>query len=114
MVNQLGKFSPVIAELTKPLRELLSKKSTWLCGPSKDEAFQKIKLELASPPVLTWYAPSADTRIAADASSYGLGAVLLQMQKGEWKPVAYASRSLTETVTRYAQIERGLGHNMGM
>ena len=28
MVNQLGKFSPVMAELTKPLRELLSKKST--------------------------------------------------------------------------------------
>ena len=71
MVNQLGKFSPVMAELTKPLRELLSKISTWLWGPSQDEAFRKIKSELASPPVLTWYGPSADTRIAADASSYG-------------------------------------------
>ena len=106
MVNQLGKFSPVMAELTKPLRELLSKKSTWLWGPSQDEAFQKIKSELASPPVLTWYDPTAETRIAADASSYGLGAVLLQKQRGEWKPAAYASRSLTETETRYAQIEK--------
>ena len=106
MVNQLGKFSPVMAELIKPLRQLLSKKSTWLWGPSQDEAFRKVKSELASPPVLTWYDPSADTRIAADASAYGLGAVLLQKQRGEWKPATYASRSLTETETRYAQIEK--------
>ena len=106
MDNQLGKFSPVMAELTKPLRELLSKKSSWLWGPSQAEAFRKIKLKLASPPVLTWYDPSADTRIAVDASSYGLGAVLLQTQRGKWKPAAYASRSLTETETRYAQIDK--------
>ena len=30
MVNQLGKFSPNIAELSKPLRKLLSAKKAWL------------------------------------------------------------------------------------
>ena len=30
MVNQLGKFSPNIAELSKPLQELLSAKKVWL------------------------------------------------------------------------------------
>ncbi len=106
MVKQLGKLSPVMAELTKPLRELLSKKSTWLWGPRQDEAFRKIKSELASAPVLTWYNPTAETRIAADASPNGLGAVLLQKQRREWKPAAYASISLAETETRYAQIEK--------
>ena len=106
MVNQLGKFSPVMAELTKPLRELLSKKSTWLWGPSQDEAFQNIKSELASPPILAWYDPAANTKISADAWAYGLGAVLLQQQNGEWKPVANASRSLTETETCHAQTEK--------
>ena len=96
MVNQFGKFSPVMAELTKPLSELLSKKSTWLWGPSQDEAFRKIKSEVASTLVLTWYDPSADTRIAADASSYGLGAVLLQKQRGEWKPASYMPPDQTD------------------
>ena len=106
MVNQLGKFSPNIAELTKPMRELLSKKSTWLWGPNQDDAFQKVKSELASPPVLAWYDSSRDTKISADASSYGIGAVLMQHIEGQWKPIAYASRSMTNTETRYAQIEK--------
>jgi transposase InsO family protein len=107
MVNQLGKFTSDIAELSKPLRELLSKKSTWLWGPSQVSAFQKLKTALTTPTVLAWYNPAADTKLSADASAYGLGAVLLQKSiDGEWKPVAYASRSMTETEMRYAQIEK--------
>ena len=32
MVNQMGKFSPNIAEIGKPLRKLLSMKRAWLWG----------------------------------------------------------------------------------
>ena len=49
--------------------------------------------------------PSAPTKISADASAYGLGAVLLQ-KFDTWKPVAFASRSMSETERRYAQIEK--------
>ena len=106
MVNQLGKFSPNLAELTQPLHELLSKSSTWTWGPHQSKAFTLVKEELSKPTTLALYNPEAPTKISADASSYGLGAVLLQQANGDWRPVAYASRSMSETERRYAQIEK--------
>jgi len=47
MVNRLGKFTSKLAELTQPLRQLLSKKSAWLWGPDQDLAFANVKKELA-------------------------------------------------------------------
>jgi transposase InsO family protein len=108
MVNQLGKFSAKLATLSQPLRELLSNKKAWLWGPAQDSAFNSIKSELANAPTLAPYSLLAPTTISADASAYGLGAVLLQQQPSSdhWKPVAFASRSLTETEKRYSQIEK--------
>ena len=102
MVNQLSKFSPFIATVTKPLRELLSTKKSWSWGHFQDQA----KSELTKPTVLALYDPAAKTKICADASSYGLGAVLLQQHSQQWRSVAYASRAMTETEQRYSQIER--------
>ena len=106
MVNQLGKFSSKIAEIGQPLRELMSKTKAWIWGPAQEEAFLQLKEELIKPTILTLYNPKSKTKISADSSLYGLGTVLLQEQSGKWKPVAYASRSMSETERRYAQIEK--------
>ena len=81
MTNQMNRFSPNLAQLSQPLRELLSTKRTWIWGPAQQEAFEKLKAEIATPTVLAHYDVLADTRISADASSHGLGAVLLQLHK---------------------------------
>lgn len=107
LANYLAKFIPHLASLTTPLKALLSEKNEWTWGHSQIQAFQQLKEELSSHKVLPQYSPTADTRVAADASSYGLGAVLMQKQKDDkWKPITYISRSLTETERRYAQIEK--------
>ena len=61
---------------------------------------------MARPTTLVLYDQDAPTKITADASAYGLGAVLLQQQDTVWKPVAYASKSMTGTERRYSQIEK--------
>ena len=106
MVNQLGKFTPKLADLTKPLQELLSKSRTWTWGAVQEQAFISVKEELSKPTTLSHYDLGAPTKISADASSNGLGAVLLQKLETHWKPIAYASRSMSETECRYAQIEK--------
>lgn len=107
MVNYVGKFSPNIAELTGPIRDLLKADNMWTWGPAQQTAFAKVKEELSSSAVLAPYSTDKPTRVSADASSYGLGGVLSQLQaSGEWRPVAFISRSMTETERRYAQIEK--------
>ena len=53
-------------------------------------------------PVLRYYEPSLDVTIQCDGSQSGLDAAIFQ----NGKPIEYASRSLTDTETQYAQIEK--------
>lgn len=92
--------------MTQPLRELLDKNRVWQWDTAQKEAFSLVKSKLSKPTIFTFYDPNAATKVSADASSYGLGAVLLQENESGWNPVAYASHSMTETERRYAQVEK--------
>ena len=66
-----------------------------------------MKQVITSTPVLALYDAARPTMVSADSSSYGLGTVLQQQQPdGSWRPVFYASRSLTDVERRYAQVEK--------
>ncbi|CAC5419062.1 unnamed protein product [Mytilus coruscus] len=106
MVNQLNKFSYKATELTKPLRELLKTHNALHWGKAQETAFTEIKNELASSGTLGHYDQNKDTVVSADASSFGLGAVIRQKHGEILKPVAYSSRSMTDTEHRNAQIQK--------
>ena len=73
----------------------------------QEKAFQDVKTSLSSKPILALYDSNKITTVAADASAYGLGAVLLQKQSThKWKLVAYISRAMILTEQRYPQIEK--------
>ena len=104
MCNYVSKFIPGYSEITAIIRELLRDNTEWFWDKQHDCAFNELKKCISSPPVLAYYNPKLPVTISADASQNGLGCVCLQ----EGKPIAYASRSLTETEKRYAQIEKEL------
>ena len=106
MINQLAKFLPNLAKITKPLRELLVKSNDWTWGPLQIESFTQLKSLVTSLPVLVHFDINRATVVSADASSYSIGSVLLQKVDGKLHPVAFASRALTPTEQRYAQIEK--------
>ena len=107
MVNQMAKFIPNLANLNEPLRQLLKKKNMWKWDKAQQQSFEGIKNELTSATNLAHYDPSRPTVISSDASNFGLGAVLLQLQEdGTGKLVYYASKSFSETEKRYAVIEK--------
>ena len=80
LVNQLWKFSSQIAELIQRVRELLYSNRAWIFGPDQEKSFSEIKQELTKSAVLALHNPQAETKVSADASSFGLGAVLLQQK----------------------------------
>jgi hypothetical protein len=107
MVNQLGKFIPHLATLNAPLRDLLCKDTAWYWGPSQEKSFSEVKSALTSAPILATYDPTLPTIIASDASTVGIGAVLLQIHEDQTRrPVGFASRSLTDAEKNYAVIEK--------
>ncbi|KAI4879139.1 hypothetical protein NFI96_009334 [Prochilodus magdalenae] len=104
MTNYLSKFIPNYSDVTGPLRQLLHKDTEWAWQDHHAAAVDKLKELLTTPPLLQYFNVRQPVVLSADASQHGLGAVCLQLGR----PVAFASRALTETESRYAQIEKEL------
>ena len=96
MINYLSSYIPNMSEKTASLRMLLKDDTPWIWESSQDETFDDIKRALVTAPVLKLYDVKKPVTLQVDASQSGLGAVILQ----EGRPIAYASRALTEAETR--------------
>ncbi|VDI70439.1 Hypothetical predicted protein [Mytilus galloprovincialis] len=101
-ITYLSKFLSNMSDVSAPLRVLLEEKNEWCWEKEQDTSFNKLKDMATNAPILSYYDPKQPLTLNVDASSKGLGAVLLQNDK----PIAYASRALTPTQQRYAQIEK--------
>ena len=109
-ITYLSKFLPNMSDASAPLRVLLEEKNDWFWEKQQEDNFNKLKDMATNTPILSYYNPKQPLTLNVDASSQGLGAVVLQNDK----PIAYASRALTPTQQRYAQIEKETGNCLWM
>ena len=106
LVNYCGRFIPDLATISEPLRKLTQKSTMFTWGESEKESFQTLKQKLCDAPVLSYFDKTCHTQVIADASLYGLAAVLVQKQNGQNRIMAYASRILPQIKRKYSQIEK--------
>ncbi len=101
------RFVPHFATRAAPLTDLTRKSSPnqlpW--EERHEKAFLDLKEVLCNDPVLQSPDFSQTFTVQTDASGVGLGAVLLQGEGDDQKPVAYVSRKLWPRETRYSAIE---------
>jgi hypothetical protein len=104
LIAFLAKFIPNCSSLTEPLRQLNKADVVWDWSDSQQQSFERLKQAVSTAPVLRFYDPSKPCTIQTDSSLTGIGSVCMQ----DDQPIAFASRALIESETRWAQIEREL------
>ena len=100
LINYLNQFSPWLAELSDPLRQICREKEEFQLTEACEIAFRQCKEEISRNITLPYF--KSPTILQTDASKKGLGAVLLQNST----PVMFASRALTGAKRNYQNLER--------
>ena len=107
MINYYGQFLNNLSNLFGPLHELWKKEKSWKWSKECEKSFKQAQIMLISSKVLIHFDSKRNTRLTCDTSQYGIGAVLSQeMDNGEERLVAFASRSLGQAEKKYSHIEK--------
>ncbi|KAK3741169.1 hypothetical protein QZH41_002994 [Actinostola sp. cb2023] len=67
MINYLNRFSPVLAQIAEPIRNLMKKDAPFLWQAEQEKAFQQIKGTISKSPLLPYYDPEKESVIQSDA-----------------------------------------------
>lgn len=108
LFNYYRDYIPHYSELVLPLTSLTNKrvpnKIPW--SKEADQAFHKVKNALAAVPTLAAPDPEKGYILTTDASERAIGACLSQMTDDKDTPIAFLSKKLTPTQSRWSTIER--------
>ena len=90
--DYIKQFIPNLADKTHTLQGLLKKDTPFLWEEHHKECFEKLKTVISQDSTLTYFHTTEIPVLQTDASLKGLGAAQIQNKK----PIAYASKSLTD------------------
>ena len=106
LTSYYRRFIDGYSKLAKPLHRLTGKDVSYQWDSECQRAFEDLKKKLITAPVLVYPNFEVPFILETDASHDGLGAVLAQRQPdGTTRPIAYASRTIQGSESRYASSE---------
>ena len=101
------KFIPGFSSIAMPLLQLTQKAAQFNWTHACEQVFQRLKHLLCSAPILAYSDFSQAFILQTDASDYGVGAVLSQLDElGNEKVIAYASKALSPREQKYSTTEK--------
>lgn len=106
MASWYRRFVPNFSTVVAPLTSLLKKNANFIWDDTCERAFKEIKERLIAAPILSCPDFKLPFCIQADASAYGVGAVLTQQHPEGERVVCYISKSLTRLERNYSTTER--------
>ena len=111
-MNFYHRFVKNCAHIIKPLNDLSTTVKDDVRKLQRNdqatETFTNIKQALATATLLLHQKQGAPTSIMTDASDHAVGAVLQQYVDQQWCPIAYFSKKLKQSETKYSTYDREL------
>nr|GEV21990.1 reverse transcriptase domain-containing protein [Tanacetum cinerariifolium] len=100
------RFIKDISKISRPMTHLLDKNSPFIFSNECIHAFRTLKEKLTEAPILI--APNWDQpfELMCDASDYAVGAVLRQIVEKHFRPIHYASKTMTQAETNYTTTKK--------
>jgi hypothetical protein len=101
--NFYHQFIEGFSHLARPLFDLTQNELKWHCDNLECSAFESMKEQIVSTPILMFLDDSQLFWVEADSSDFATGAVLSQKSPADdkWHPVAYYSKSLNPVEWNY-------------
>lgn len=106
LASYYRKFVKNFSSIAEPLNRLLKKNTAYIWGKDQNNAFEKLKNCLITPPILAYPNFEKPFLLYTDASTFALGAILAQKNDDKKEHViAYASRTLNKHERNYGVTE---------
>ena len=105
MVNFVSLFCPELQKLLKPIYNLTRKGRQFLWEKEQQQAFDEIKCRLQRLPVLHLPNRHGHFQLYSDTSKFATGSALYQIQNGQPRLIAYASKRMPEAAKNYSITE---------
>lgn len=107
-INYHREFIPQLSRKAEPLFSLTKKGKKFEWNEKCVQAFQQLKEDITSPPVLSLPNDQDPYILDTDASDFAIGAALYQVRDGKECPVSFASQTLTPAQRRYCTTRKEL------